>query len=66
MTENRMNQRQHSRLATQLRNAETRLAHKRTVMGRHQSGTSWHTTAKRDAECIERRIADLRRRLSAA
>jgi hypothetical protein len=35
-------------------------------MARHQSGTSWHTTAKRDAECIERRIADLRRRLSAA
>lgn len=54
-----------SKLVTQLRNAEAKLAHKREVMSRHASGTAHHTRAEREADGIIRRIATLRKRLAA-
>ena len=50
-----------SKLETQVRNAEVKLAHKRDVMARHAEGTAYHTRAKRDALAISHRITKLRR-----
>ena len=52
-----------SKLETQLRNAEAKLARKRDVLARHPAGTAYHTRAKRDAAAIVNRIATLRQRL---
>jgi hypothetical protein len=54
-----------SKLETQLRAAEVKLAHKRDVARHHESGTAWRTRAEREIEGVERRIADLRKRLAA-
>ena len=53
-----------SKLETQLRNAETKLAHKRAVMRQHAEGTAWHTRARREADAVERGIAELSRRIA--
>ena len=54
-----------SKLETQLRNAETKLAHKRDVARRHETGTAWRTRAEREIASVERRVASLRQRISA-
>ena len=53
-----------SKLETQLRNAEAKLAHKRDVARRHEPGTAWRTRAEREIEGVERRIATIRHRLA--
>jgi hypothetical protein len=55
-----------SKLETQIRNAEIKLAHKRDVMRQHAPGTSWHTRAMKEAGAIERRLATLRQRWALA
>lgn len=58
-------ERRRAKLLAKIRQRETALAHKRTVMARHQPGTSWHTNAARSVATLEGILADLHQQIAA-
>lgn len=50
-------------IASLMRQYQTSLAHKQSVIARHQPGTAYHTRASRDVQELESRIQTLEQEL---